>query len=61
MPITETVHRTHLQRLIKRALLVTLFILYVALVLVQFYYTIWLDALMVLCPVFSGQFFRYIY
>ena len=61
MPITETVHRTHLQRLIKGALLVTIFILYVALVLVQFYYTIWLDALMVLCPVFSGQFFRYIY
>lgn len=37
MPITETGHRTHLQRLIKGALLVTIFILYVALVLVQFY------------------------
>tara|TARA_X000001036_G_scaffold25273_1_gene21085 strand:- start:110 stop:358 length:249 start_codon:yes stop_codon:yes gene_type:complete len=37
MPITETGHRTHLQRLIKGALLVTIFILYVALVPVQFY------------------------
>ncbi|MEM7363802.1 MAG: hypothetical protein AAF525_07240 [Pseudomonadota bacterium] len=58
--LDEAGHRTHLLRLIKGTLLVSIAVLYVAIVILQFYFTTWIDALIVLCFVLAGQFFRYI-